>query len=70
MIGTRPYAGLMVTLLDRESGKENKIMLYPAVRVDLIEMPIQPAGPERLRSFFPLDNMNGDLMGWAERQGE
>jgi hypothetical protein len=65
-ITAKPYAGLMVTLVDRDSGHENKIMLYPARRVELIEMPIEPSGAEKLRVFVPLDNMNGDLMGWRE----
>ena len=65
----KPYAALIVTLLDRKTGKESKLTLYPAVRVELIELPLEPPGASQsLRVFEPLDNINADLMGWREIQ--
>ena len=65
-MSTYAYAGLRVALLNREDGTEKLVLLYPATRVELIEMPLEGPPTERVRTFVPLDNMTGDMMGWRE----
>lgn len=62
----KPYAGLRVTLLDRASGTERVLMLYPATRVELLAMALEGPPTETVRTFVPLDNMGADVMGWQE----
>ena len=52
------YAGLTVDLLNRDTGEVQRVMLYPATRVELIHSAIQPI----ISTVYVV----GEHTGWVE----